>query len=156
MQNKKTVKCLKNLQKKDGCFVNIYSAFYSIKTFHLIHNAHKHDPVPYIKIRLNWLLKDDYSIEINSKFNQLFRLIDLCFTLKILPQDSTKNSVIDIIFRFKNIDQGFGDPLSTLMKTSQALSILNWLDHDIRSLKPLNYLKSCENYPPITSSPLKR
>lgn len=114
----------------------------------LLKEKPKHDPKEYIqrniqKIRIYNI--DNLPVEVISIFESVFYLIDLCSILKEELDDKIKNDVVKFIINFKNDDNGFGHPNSTLIDTSHALSTLNWLNYPIDLLETKRFVKACEN-----------
>ncbi len=144
-QDESTIIFLKKFQRKDEQYISVNTAFYSIKALYLLGKIPEHDPIPFIKENINWILNNSEDLDIELILTQLLHLIDLCNLLKIVPQGETKEKIVDIVLNIKNRDQGFGNPNSTLMITSLVLSILNFLQYDMNSLKTINFLKACES-----------
>ncbi len=133
---------LRPLQNNHGSYNSIYSAFYSIKS---LKEKPKDDPKSYIVGNTRIYNVDTLLDEVRSIFESMYYVIDLCSTLKIELGDSIRNSIIDFVLKFQKVNRGFGYSRSTLIETSQALAILNWLNYPIDMLKAENFIEKCEN-----------
>ena len=145
IEDNDTVFYLKNLQKKDGSYSSIYSAYYSIKSLLLLNEKPISSPRAYILNNINFYNVNKLPVEVISIFKPLWYLMDLCFRLKIELDDKLKRYLINFVLTFRNDDNGFGNTNSTLIETFQALSILNWLDYEIDSLGVKSFIKRCES-----------
>ena len=143
--DKSTIIFLKNIQKDDGSFDSIYSAYYSIKGLYLAGEKTRYNPEKYIKKNIEQYHPDNPFVDIASIFRPVFYLVELCHIKKIEIEEKTRNTLIDFVLSFNNRDNGFGKTYSTLIETFQALSILNWLEYPIDTLDTENFIKKCEN-----------
>ena len=121
----------------------MFSTYYSQPS--LLKEKPKYDPREYILKNVGIYNVDSLPKGILSIFKPMFYLVELCFGFKIKLDDNIKNKVVNFIFHFKKDDNGFGNNDSTLIETSRALSILNWLDYPIDSLEVEEFIKKCEN-----------
>ena len=140
-----TMNYLRDLQKEDGSYSSVFSAYYSIKTLNILKEKPIQDPKPYILENIRIYNTNRIPPGYTSIFREMYYLIDLCFTLKVELEEKIKNNLINFILKFKKGDGGFGYTHSTLIETSQALSILKWLEYPIKMLNAENFLKKCEN-----------
>jgi hypothetical protein len=144
-QDDNTAAYLRNLQNNHGSYQSVYSAFYSIKSLLLLNEEPKDDPRPYIMRHTRVYNVDALLDEVGSVFERMYYLIDLCTLLKVELDDNAKNNIIGFVLNFQKEDRGFGYASSTLIETSQALAILNWLNYTIDTLKTEHFIKKCEN-----------
>lgn len=145
-KDKDTVGYLKNMQEEDGSYSSIYSAYYSIKSLLLLNEKPKYNPRAYIQKNIRIYNVDKLPVFVGSIFKPMLYLVDLCFSLKIALGNSFKSNITKFVLAFKNNDNGFGNACSTLIETSQALSILNWLNYPIDSLGTKSFIKRCESH----------
>ena len=144
-KDEKTMFFLKNMQKKDGSYSSVQSAYYSIKGLKLLKQKPKYNPWGYIQGNIKTYNVANIPVDAISIFKPLYYLTDLCSELKIEIDEKIKNNIVNFVLHFKNKDNGFGFPRSTLLETSEALSILNNLSYQIDSLKTIYFIKKCEN-----------
>ena len=147
MKDYDTMNLLKNLQEDDGSYVNIFLAYYAIKSLIVLGEKPKYDPTSYLSNIVRDCLVDSSELPVwtVSMFNSWYCLIDLSFSLKIqLEQELMKDIVASILASLKE-DKGFGDIRSTLLETSQALAILKQLNYPVGSLNVENFIKKCED-----------
>ncbi len=137
-----TVAYLRSLQSNHGSYNSVYSLLYSIKSLLLLKEKPKHNPIPHITRNMGVYNVDKLIEETRSIFERMYYLIDLCFTLKIELDDNIKNNIIDFILYFQKEDRGFGYTRSTLIETSQALAILNWLNYPTDILQTEHFIKN--------------
>jgi hypothetical protein len=140
-----TAAYLRDLQNNHGSYNSVYSAFYSIKSLLLLNEKPKEDPKPYITRNTGVYSVDTLLDEARSIFERMYYIIDLYSTLKIELDNDIKNNIIGFVLNFQKEDDGFGHIRSTLIETSQALAILNWLNYPINTLKTEHFIKRCEN-----------
>ncbi len=140
-----TAAYLRNLQNNRGSYNSIYSAFYSIKSLLLLNEKPQCNPIQYVKSNTGIYNVDTLPDEVRSIFERMFYVIDLCSTLKIELNDIIENNIISFILNFQKEDRGFSNARSTLIETSQALAIFNWLNYPIDILKTEHFIKKCEN-----------
>ena len=138
-----TMNYLRDLQKEDGSYSSVFSAYYSIKTLNILKEKPIQDPKPYILENIRIYNTNRIPPGYTSIFREMYYLIDLCFTLKVELEEKIKNNLINFILKFKKGEGGFGYTHSTLIETSQALSILKWLEYPIKMLNAENFLKKC-------------
>jgi hypothetical protein len=140
-----TAACLRSLQNNHGSYNSIYSAFYSIKSLLLLNEKPQCNPKTYVTRNTGIYNVDALFDEVRSIFERMYYVIDLCSTLKIELDDSIRNNIIGFVLNFQKEDRGFGYARSTLIETSQASAILNWLNYPIDILKTEYFIKKCEN-----------
>lgn len=145
-QDEKTVNYLRNVQRDDGSYDSIFSAFYSIKSLLFLKEKPAHDPEAYLLKHLRHYTVDVRKLpaEILSIFKRLLYLVDLYRTLEMERDESIENHIIPFILSFKNEDRGFGYTQSTLSETARALTILNWLNYPVMELEAESFIGRCE------------
>ena len=144
-RDEKTIRYLQGTQSKDGSFESLFAAFYAVKGLQLMDEKPAYDPVPYIlsHIRLHHI--ENLPADVISIFQSLYLLSEICTTLEIQLDEDWKGQIIRFAFGYRNGDNGFGHPYSTLLETWQALTILNWLSYPIERLSSIDFLAKCED-----------
>ncbi len=140
-----TAAYLRSLQDNHGSYNSIYSAIYSIKSLLLLNEKPQCDPKQYVTGNTGIYNVDALFDEVGSVFERMYYVIDLCFMLKVELDDSIRNNIIGFVLNFQKEDRGFGYARSTLIETSQALAVLNWLNYPIDTLQTEHFIKKCEN-----------
>ena len=142
-----TMQYLKNLQKEDGSYDNIFSAYYTLKSLIVLRGRPDYDPTNYIRnIARNCTLdSNELPVWTVSMFNNLYCLIDLCLSLNIKLEQEIMKDIVASILAFMKEDKGFGNTRSTLLETSQALATLKKLNYPVDSLNVENFIKRCED-----------
>lgn len=140
-----TVAYLKRMQKDDGTYDSIYSAYYSIKSLLLLNEKPLYNPECYILNHMRIYNVDHLPAGINSIFKPMFYLIEVTSSMNVELDITFRTGILDFILQFKHDDHGFGYNYSTLIDTAQALSILNWLNYPIDSLGTTRFLSGCES-----------
>ena len=140
-----TVAYLKRMQKDDGAYDSIYSAYYSIKSLLLLNEKPLYNPEGYILNHMRIYNVDHLPAGINSIFKPMFYFVDLTSIMNVEVNNNIKDSILDFILQFKHDDHGFGYNYSTLIETSQALAILAGLNYPIESLGTSHFLTECES-----------
>jgi hypothetical protein len=146
-RDESTVNYLRAMQHPDGSYDSIYSAFYSIKSLSLLGADPAEDPRPYISRNLGTYRFDARRppAEVISLFKRTSFLVDLYKTTGL---DAGNDGMIEFILRFRNEDDGFGRPRSTLHETSRALEMLQRLGYALDGLGAESFILRCET--PVT------
>ena len=147
MKDYDTMQYLKNQQKEDGSYANIFLAYYAIKSLIVLGGGPEYDPTNYLSsiVRDCLIEPNELPAWTVSMFNSLDCLIDLCFSLNIRLEQEIMKDIVASILASRKEDKGFGDIRSTLLETSQALAILKRLNYPVDNLKVENFIKKCED-----------
>jgi len=138
-----TVKLLQSMQRKDGSYSSLYSAYYSIKGLELLGEEPKYECRKFLRRNLKIYATKNLPAGLQSIFRQMYYLVDLYKDIGMAVDEDKRRSLINFILSFKNKDYGFGKEKSTLIETFHAVFILHHLDHNTQD--SLNFLKMCEN-----------
>ena len=145
LDDERSIKYLKNMQKMDGTYSSIYSAYYSINGLHILNKKPNYNPVPYITNSLKSYRLDIQNINAITVLRQLYYFMDLLNLFDITPDHTTKESIIDFIMGLKRDDGGFGNKKSTLTNTFYAASILEYLRYTAELAEIEDFVSRCED-----------
>jgi len=141
-----TVAFLKGFQHPEGGFENGYIGHAVLRGLRLLGQCPERDPVAWVYQSLSQRGGSVRPVESASMFDQIYLLADLSAALEIAIPLEIREDVTTYILRYRNPDSGFGNPASTLMETSQALTVLAGLGHPAASLQEsLKFLRMCED-----------
>jgi len=139
----RTIAFLKNMQREDGSYSSIYSAYYSIMALKLMGEKPEHDCKNFLRRNLRVYDPNNMPAGLQSIFRQTLYALELCREMGISIDKRKKEKIADFVFSFKKPDHGFGRERSTLIETFHAVSILEHLDYSCND--SLEFLKNCEN-----------
>jgi len=84
-------------------------------------------------------------VESSSLFEQLYLLADLCTIQQVTIPSEKKAQIITALLHHQHTDTGFGNPVSTIIETADALAILAALGHPVLLTGSTEFLKQCED-----------
>lgn len=144
--DEKTVSFLRDMQKPDGSYDSIFSAFYSLKGLQLLNKNPLHDPSSYIlgKMAQYHIDAENIPAEITSIFKRLLFLVDLYDSLGLERSRKVEGNIERLVRVFQNQDGGFGPNNSSLDETAKALRILQVTASEIDYLRIREFIKNCE------------
>ena len=145
LNDDETVTYLHQMQKGDGSYESMYSAYFAIKSLQLLNEDPRYDPRAYITKNLRISHVDHLPPGVISIFKPMLYLIEVTSSMNVELDITFRTGILDFILQFKHDDHGFGYNYSTLIDTAQALSILNWLNYPIDSLGTTRFLSGCES-----------
>lgn len=145
-QDEPTVKYLKEMQRPDGTYYSIYTAYYSIKSLSLLGEIPDIDPRIYLAKNLGQYRFDARQLpaEVISLFRRTSYLVDLYETTGIDEENNIQEHIIEFILNFQNEDGGFGHYRSTLHETASALSMMDRFGYAIQELETESFIRRCE------------
>lgn len=145
LNDDETVTYLHQMQKGDGSYESMYSAYFAIKSLQLLKENPRYDPRAYITKNLRISHVDHLPPGVISIFKPMLYLIEVTSSMNVELDTTFRTGILDFILQFKHDDHGFGYNYSTLIETSQALAILSGLNYPLESLGTSHFLTECES-----------
>lgn len=137
-----TIEFLLNQQRPDGTYPSIYSAWYSIKTLHILGKRPIYDPTDFLKEKLNKsLININPTYEVVSAFNAPFYILDSFCILNNNQVLQNSAMIIEWINSNKHKNGGYGIKYSSLASTFYAMGIFKRLDYEINNPLTKNFVK---------------
>jgi hypothetical protein len=84
-------------------------------------------------------------VESFSLFEQLYLLTSLCNYLEVVIPSEKKAEIMTAVLQNQRTDTGFGDPVSTIIETADALAILVSLGYPVSLTGSTEFVKQCED-----------
>lgn len=144
-QDDETAAFLLDRQTSNGAYESIFQAYYCLKSLSILGLEPKTDPSTYILQHLRAYDVDCLPVGVTSIFYKLMTVIELRQLQRLSVTFPQKESLTDFLFRYQQIDGGFGYPHSTLVETYQATRILVGLNYPVTSLGVDCFLAACED-----------
>jgi len=136
---------LHSFQHPNGHFANVNVGHAVIRSMKILGERPDIDPT-------NWILSslvppgdNTRPVESSSLFENLYLLSGLCTLLGIAIPTDKKADIVSAVLLYRNPDNGFGHPTSTILETGHALAILAALDYPVSSTGSTEFLKQCED-----------
>lgn len=145
-EDEETVAYLQNLQRNNGSYDSIFSAFYAVNGLRLLGKSPRFDHSSYITGNI-----DQYKFDVNKlpvemtvAFKRTFYLVSLYNALPIAVDKTIREGMTQFILQFVNADKGFGIGRSSLGETALALNILRLLNYSVEQLRTHDFISTCE------------
>jgi hypothetical protein len=144
--DERTMAYLSDMQRSDGGYGSVASAFYSLQGLASLKKKPRRDPSAYIlqtmkKYRLH---PESAPAGTCSIFEPLMHLTDIQRTFCRELDAGVADRIIRQVLACQNADKGFGHRQSTLIDTAYALAILELLNYPLAALQADQFLKKCE------------
>jgi hypothetical protein len=145
-RSEKTRQYLCRLQRSDGTFDSLYTAYYAIRSLRLMNGAPLRDAASFVHKHLNIFIfsADRLPPEVRSMFRRLRYLLELTDKLGLEMDPETTEDIIRFVLSFRQADGGFGHGRSSLSDTAETLRILRLLAYPVTDVKVCDFIRSCE------------
>ena len=136
---------LLEVQRPDGSYDNMYSAYHSVMALSTMGRTPERDPMPFVRTHLRSHRPEGVPVEVVSAFGSLYMAMGLCHHLGDLPQPSTREEIVRFVAGLRCGDGGFGRPEPTLIETREALEMLAWLGKPLGTIESERLIRAFED-----------
>ncbi len=137
-----TTRYLRQFQRRDGSFRNIYEAFFVLKGLWYLRQPPTYPSHHYLKSLLKF---PPGSSSLGVPLKRLYYIVDLADTYHVPVSPPFKEEILSFVLSLENENGGFGRPVPSLISTAYALHILSLLRHPIHTMKTPSFLHACEH-----------
>ena len=132
-------------QHEDGSFPNVNVGHAVIRSLAFFGERPAADPTEWIRKYMTAPGDSSRPVESSSLFEPLYHLSTISRLLAIPVPKEKQKELVRTVLRYRNPDNGFGKPCSTMIETAHALSILKVLDPNTSLLRSWDFLRQCED-----------
>ena len=140
-----TRKYLYSFQNSGKHFSNVNVRYAVARSLLLLGEKIDEDPASWILPLLIPPRDGIRPVESSSLFEYLNLLTDLCTHLGVVIPSEKKSEIIAAVLHYQHKDMGFGYPVSTIIETADALTILAALGYSVSLTGSTEFLKQCED-----------
>ncbi|MEN6609976.1 MAG: hypothetical protein ABFC24_03970 [Methanoregulaceae archaeon] len=132
-------------QQPGGMFPNVNVGHAVIRSLSLLGERPAADPTEWV---LGSMIVPGYTsrpVESSSQFEPLYQLTTISRLLRIPVPEEKREELLGAVTGYRNADNGFGRPYSTMIETAHALSVIKVLDPNASLHLSRDFLRHCED-----------